>query len=90
MPSVTITDKQSTENGWRFTVVTPAHTTHQIDLSQKYYKQLSAGTIEPEEVVVKSFVFLLDNELASAILSAFGLRKIEDYFPRFKAELFDY
>lgn len=83
MNEITITNKEETDQGWRFVVETPAGTEHTVTLDSDYYQKLTDGGISPQVLVEKSFAFLLDNEPASAILSAFELKEIENYFPEF-------
>lgn len=42
---------------------------------------------DPAELVRESFVFLLEKEPATSILSRFGLEVISQYFPDYPAEI---
>ena len=42
---------------------------------------------DPAELVFQSFVFLLEKEPATSILSRFGLEVIPRYFPDYPAEI---
>lgn len=83
MNKITITNKEKTAQGWRFVVETPAGTEHTVTLDSDYYQELTSGDISAQVLIKKGFAFLLDNEPASAILSAFELKEIENYFPKF-------
>lgn len=52
--------------------------------SKVYYQKLTSGKISAEELVKKSFEFLLDREPASAILPEFELKVINRYFLEYK------
>jgi hypothetical protein len=87
MSEVKITTQEKLDDGWSFTVQTPAGTEHTVTVSKDYHQELTSGEITPEELVRKSFTFLLDNEPASAVLSAFELEDIETYFSDYKKNI---
>lgn len=58
-----------------------------VELEPEYYQLLCGGGVTHEWVLVQSFRFLLEQEPVSAILPAFNLRQISDYFPEFEATL---
>jgi hypothetical protein len=60
---------------------------HRVTLSSKDYTRLTAGRIEPEELVRRSFEFLLEREPKESILSRFELSVISRYFPEFEPEI---
>jgi hypothetical protein len=81
---------EPTTDGWVFTVVVSdrgSQTRHRVTLGQADYARLAAAQSSPEEVVEKSFVFLLEREPKEAILSEFNLTVIGRYFPDFETEL---
>ncbi len=53
---------------------------YSVRLSEQYYQKLTQGGITPEELIEKSFRFLLEREPASAILPEFELNLIQHYF----------
>ena len=57
---------------------------HTVTLDDSYYQHLTAGKITKEELIKKSFEFLLESEPKEAILSKFNLRVIKNYFPEFE------
>jgi len=57
---------------------------HTVTLDDSYYQHLTAGKITKEELIKKSFEFLLEREPKEAILSKFNLRVIKNYFPEFE------
>ena len=60
---------------------------HLVTLQQDYYQKLTAGKIPLEELVRRSFEFLLEREPKEYILSRFNLSVIARYFPEFEREI---
>ena len=61
--------------------------THAVTLNQADYARLAGGMMEPEELVRRSFEFLLEREPKESILSRFDLSVISRYFPEFESEI---
>ncbi len=64
-----------------------SETTHQVTLRPKDKERLAGQAVEPEELVRKSFEFLLEREPKESILSRFDLSVISRYFPEFEDEI---
>ncbi|HXP80594.1 MAG TPA: hypothetical protein VN976_11870 [Verrucomicrobiae bacterium] len=64
-----------------------SESTHQITLNPKDYARLAGGAVEPEELVRKSFQFLLERESKESILGRFDLSVISRYFPEYEREI---
>ena len=64
-----------------------SETTHEVTVSANDYAKLAAGKIEPEELVRRSFEFLLEREPKESILSRFDLSVISRYFPEYEREI---
>ena len=63
-------------------------TRHSVRLNQHDFEQLTAGKeTTPEELVKKSFEFLLEHEPKHHILRQFELPTIGRYFPDYPAEI---
>ena len=60
---------------------------HRVTLRLEDYDQPASGKVERDELVRKSFEFLLEHEPKESILAQFDLRDIERYFPNFKREI---
>ncbi|HWF13045.1 MAG TPA: hypothetical protein VG272_04855 [Candidatus Acidoferrales bacterium] len=60
---------------------------HQVTLSPKDYAKLGNGTVAPEELIRKSFQFLLEREPKESILGRFDLAIIGRYFPEYEGEI---
>jgi hypothetical protein len=62
-------------------------TTHDVTVSPKDYTRLTNGKVEPEELVRRSFEFLLEREPKESILKRFDLSLISRYFPEYEREI---
>jgi hypothetical protein len=60
---------------------------HKVTLKPEYYQRLTDGKIEPQQLVRKSFEFLLEHEPKESILRSFNLTEIARYFPAFEGEI---
>lgn len=60
---------------------------HQVTLQPDDYRRLSKGKIAPEELVRRSFEFLLERESKESILARFDLQVISRYFPEYEREI---
>ena len=66
----------------------PSESAHRVTLKQDDYLRLSdGGKIEPNEVIRRSFEFLLAREPKESILPQFDLPLIGRYFPEYEREL---
>jgi len=64
-----------------------SRTTHQVTLTNDYYRRLTGGAVAPEELIRRSFEFLLEHEPKESILSRFELPVIARYFPEYEHEI---
>jgi hypothetical protein len=79
-----------TPEGWRCTVrVTEgaSQTEHHVNVARADYERLTGQAVSPEELVHKTFEFLLAREPKEAILRQFELSVVSRYFPDFAAAL---
>ncbi len=58
---------------------------HQVTLDDQYHKKLSGNIISKEELIKKSFEFLLEREPKESIMSSFDLKVINKFFPEFES-----
>ncbi len=65
-------------------VISDETTEHIVELSEVYYKQLTSEKITTEELIKRSFEFLLKRESNTSILSSFELSVINNYFPEYE------
>ena len=61
-----------------------SHTEHRVDLRTADYRRLSGGRMSPEELLRRTFEFLLTREPKEAILRRFDLAVVSSYFPEFE------
>ena len=62
-------------------------THHKVFVAQDYYQKLTGGRISAQELVEKSFEFLLSREPNTSILSEFNLKVIASYFPEYEQQI---
>jgi len=73
------------ENRYRVTVEEgSSRTEHTVTVQEDYYQKLTGGSITPEELVRRSFEFLLEREPKESILSSFDLPVIQRYFSNYE------
>ena len=56
---------------------------YMVTLEDSYYQDLTQGKVTKEELMEKSFKFLLEREPKESILSKFNLKIIKSYLPEF-------
>jgi len=78
---------KKTEEEFTVTVTEGGKTKHIVTLDDEYYKDLTGERISKEELIKKSFKFLLRRERKESILSRFNLKVINTYFPEFEKEI---
>jgi hypothetical protein len=61
--------------------------THQVTLDPQYRARLAGEKVAPEELIRKSFEFLLKREPKESILARFDLTVIGRYFPEYEREI---
>jgi hypothetical protein len=83
MPELQIAQQSTSAHGYAFAVTLPGHE-YNVRLSEDYYQKLTAGRINPAELVRRSFAFLLAREDAGSILREFDLPLINTYFPEYE------
>ncbi len=81
--------KVEKKNQQEFTVKVEAKE-YNVGLDDEYWQDLTGGKITKEELIKKSFEFLLEREPKESILSRFNLRIINQYFPEFEEEIRTY
>ena len=76
--------------GWtcRVTVGGPGTTTmHEVTVTAADLARLAPGASMPDDLVRRSFAFLLAREPGESILRRFGLSQIGRYFPEYEREI---
>jgi hypothetical protein len=61
--------------------------THRIRVARRDLERFAPGATEPEDLVRRSFEFLLARESRQSILAAFDLPLIGRYFPEYEATI---
>jgi hypothetical protein len=62
-------------------------TRHTVGLAREDFEKLAGGKTTPEELIRRSFEFLLEREPKEAILRSFDLPVIGRYFPEYEREI---
>jgi hypothetical protein len=89
MAEITV-QTQEIENGWQFEVEIKekdSKTKYQVTMDKDFYQRISAGRISPQDLVKKSFEFLLEREPKESILPKFNIKVISHYFPQYQKEI---
>ena len=60
---------------------------HRVRLTRADVDRLAPGATDPEDLVRRSFAFLLEREPKEAILSTFDLPVIGRYFPEYEGAI---
>ncbi len=79
-----ITIEKIMDTKFRVTVNKTKTTVHEVNVSTEYYEKLTAGSVPVETLIEKSFLFLLERESNTSILSKFDLPLIGKYFPEYE------
>ena len=72
------------ETMFRVRVENGTATSHTVTVPADYHRKLTAGKISPEQLVERSFEFLLEREPNTSILRSFELPVIQRYFPEYE------
>jgi len=62
-------------------------TTHVVSVRPDYFQKLTRSGVTTEELIRRSFEFLLEHEPKEAILAEFDLAVIQRYFPDYEQEI---
>jgi hypothetical protein len=64
-----------------------SQSSHYVTLSPQVLQRFTDGKSSPEQLVRRSFEFLLEHESKESILGRFKLEVIGRYFPQFEREI---
>ncbi len=64
-----------------------SRTEYLVTLDDEYYQNLTDEKISKEELIKRSFEFLLMRESKESILSIFNVRIIKNYFPEYEGKI---
>lgn len=80
--------KNAGENDYAIRVIEgKSESSHRVTVAEKDYTRLASGKVSPEELIRRSFEFLLEHESKESILERFDLRVISRYFPQYEREI---
>jgi len=81
----TISIQKISNTDFDVTVESRSTTVHRVSVPELYYHQLTRGKVTYEELLEKSFKFLLEREPNTSILRSFELSVIGRYFPEYES-----
>ena len=90
MEPVKVIKRSESDAGWQFTVevgVEPDRIGYSVFLDMEYYQKITWGDHKPEELIHRSFLFLLKREAKTSILRSFNLSEISYYFSEYEEEM---
>lgn len=76
--------KKLDENRFRVTVESGTTSSHTVRVPREDYLALTEGQVSYEELLKRSFEFLLEREPNTSILREFDLTVIQRYFPEYE------
>ena len=82
-----ITVEKIDKRKFKVTVEEQTTTTHTVTVEPSYHKKLTSNRVSVEDLVKKSFEFLLERESNSSILRTFELPVIGRYFPEYEGTI---
>lgn len=87
---IRVTETNQSDNSWTF-LVELGHgeglVEYSVDVDRDYWTRLTNRRVEPAELVVATFKFLLDKESKELILKKFNLADISGHFPNYENEM---
>ena len=78
-----ITVKKIDANRFSVRIKKDVETQHLVIVSDAAHKKFSDAALTKEQLIKKSFLFLLQKENQVSILRKFHIEEIENYFPEF-------
>ncbi|HWU83006.1 MAG TPA: hypothetical protein VN063_05895 [Methylophilaceae bacterium] len=83
----TVSVKKLNETTFEVRVEARSTTTHVVTVQPDYARKLTLDKLPTEELVVRSFDFLLARESNTSILRSFDLPVISRYFPEYEPSI---
>jgi len=77
--------KTINDHEFEVTIDASTKTVHQVTIPGGYYEILSGSRISKEDLIRKSFEFLLERESNTMIMRKFELTVISKYFPEYES-----
>jgi hypothetical protein len=89
MSSITV-ETSKVDGGWLACVTVTDHggsREFEVGITAEELHQLAPGATNPDDLVRRSFEFLLAREPKESIMSSFGLSAIQRHFPGYEREM---
>jgi hypothetical protein len=90
MTDIEVTSRTSSDRWIASVVVTDpdgSASRHEVTVTRAVFERLAPGADDPEDLVRRSFTFLLAREPKESILRSFELPVIGRYFPEYEREM---
>ncbi|MBU0597626.1 hypothetical protein KKF61_01365 [Patescibacteria group bacterium] len=90
MADIKIYKKLQNDSGWEYTVRVKddnGQTEHLVTVPLTTTQKLTGTDTDPDELVIKSFEFLLAREKKESILQKFDINEIGTYFSEWEKEM---
>ncbi len=91
MADITIQKKTQNNYGWEYTVRIQdddeSQTEHLVTVPLMTAQRLTGSKDDPDNLVIKSFQFLLEHELKESIMPKFEIEVISQYFPDWEKKM---
>lgn len=88
MVGINVKSKEKTIGGWRLILALEEENEptleFNVEVDEDHYVELTNLSITPEDLVKRSFQYLLNREGKHEIIQSFNLRDISKYFPEFE------
>lgn len=89
MPSIDLEEINQTKEGWKLIVKVrdEEDSKYLVTLDKEYWAELTDFRHTRDELIRKSFGFLLERESKASIFKKFNFRDIQKYFPEYEKEI---
>jgi hypothetical protein len=84
---MTIRISKIDDSTFEVTVEGRTTTSHRVTVTDEYLEKLTGGRSDAQDLIRRSFEFLLDRESNTSILARFDLPAIQRYFPEYESTM---
>ena len=86
MEKILVKQKEERDDGWIFDVEIKGMG-YKVTVPKEYWEKVTQKSVEPKELIRRSFEFLLAREPKESILREFELPIIQKYFPEYETQI---
>ena len=87
---INILKSEQSGDEWKFTVMVGDDDNavkHEVTTEDEYYANLTGRVVSPEELVIKTFEYLLEQGTKESIMGSFDLSVVRDYYFNYEIEI---